>query len=79
MLIQDNNLGKVIGEPSSNKPESYGDCLYFQLPNSKLKIAISFKKWYRIDQTKKDLLIEPDIPCPPQESVSVLYDLISKF
>lgn len=79
MLIQDNNLGKVIGEPSSNKPESYGDCLYFQLPNSKLNIAISFKKWYRIDQTKKDLLIEPDIPCPPQESVSVLYDLISKF
>ena len=78
MLIQDNNLGKVIGEASSNKPECYGDCLYFQLPNSKLHIAISFKKWYRIDQTKKDLLIEPDIPCPPQEAVSVLYDLISK-
>ena len=79
MLIQDNNLGKIIGEPSSNKPESYGDILYFQLPNSKIQLCISFKKWYRIDQTKKDLLIEPDIPCPQQEAVSVLYDLISKF
>jgi len=76
MLIQDNNLGKIIGEPSSNKPESYGDILYFQLPNSKIQLCISFKKWYRIDQTKKDLLIEPDIPCPQQEAVSVLYDLI---
>ena len=76
MLIQDNNLGKIIGEPSSNKPESYGDCLYFQLPNSKLHLSISFKKWYRIDQSKKDLLIEPDIPCDEQKAVSVLYDLI---
>ena len=76
MLIQDNNLGKIIGEPSSNKPESYGDILQFQLPTSKLAISISFKKWYRIDQTKKDLLIEPDIPCPANEAVSVLYDLV---
>lgn len=76
MLIQDNNLGKIIGEPSSNKPESYGDILYFHLPNSKIQLCISFKKWYRIDQTKKDLLIEPNIPCPPQEAVSVLYDLL---
>lgn len=76
MLIQDNNLGKIVGQPSSNKPESYGDILFFQLPNSKLQLCISFKKWYRIDQTKKDLLIEPDIPCPANEAVSVLYDLI---
>jgi ATP-binding cassette subfamily B protein len=76
MVFQDNNLGKIIGEPSSNKPESYGDCLYFQLPTSKLHLSISFKKWYRIDQSKKDLLIEPDIPCDEQKAVSVLYDLI---
>ena len=78
MLIQDNNLGKIIGEPSSNKPESYGDILNFQLPNSKLVISISYKKWCRIDQSKKDLLIEPDFPCDGKESISELYKIIKK-
>lgn len=78
MLIQDNNLGEIIGEPSSNKPESYGDILFFQLPNSKLQLTVSFKKWYRIDQSKKDLLIEPNYPCPQSEAVSVLYEIIQK-
>lgn len=30
MLIGDNDLGLLVGEPSGNLPDSYGDCLYFQ-------------------------------------------------
>ena len=71
MLIKDNNLGKVIGEPSSNKPSSYGDILMNYVPNAKLGITVSFKKWYRIDKTKNDELIEPDIPCDSTEAINV--------
>ncbi len=63
MLIKDNNIGKVIGEPSSNKPSSYGDILQNNTPNSKLELSVSYKKWHRIDQSKSDELIEPDYPC----------------
>lgn len=66
MLIKDNGLGFIVGEASGNQPESYGDCLYFQLPESKLALSVSFKKWYRIDQTKAGQLIEPDFPCEPE-------------
>ena len=70
MLIKDNNLGKVIGEPSSNKPSSYGDILINNVPNSKLGITVSYKKWYRIDKTKNDELIQPDIPCDSSNAAS---------
>ncbi len=60
--VKDGKLGTIVGQPSSNKPSSYGDVLNFQLPNSKLIGAISYKKWIRPDQTKNDEpVLEPDI------------------
>ena len=40
MLIKDNNLGVLVGEASGNLPDSYGDCLYFTLPNSKFTLSV---------------------------------------
>lgn len=76
--IQDNNLGKIIGEPSTNRPECYIDILRFQLPNSKIALSISYKIVHRIDQSKKDLLLEPDYPCPSNDAINVLYEIIKK-
>lgn len=78
MLIEDNGLGSVVGEASGNLPESYGDCLYFQLPESKLALSVSFKKWYRIDRTKARELIEPDYPCNPDEAVEEVKRIIAE-
>lgn len=78
MLIEDNGLGYVVGEASGNQPESYGDCLYFQLPESKLGLSVSFKKWYRIDQTKAGELIEPDYPCDPDRAIEEVKRLIAE-
>ena len=59
--IRDGNLGKIIGEPSSNQPSAYGDILVFTLKNSKLEIVISHKKFIRPDQYKKENVLIPNI------------------
>lgn len=60
--VSDGNLGTIVGRPSSNKPSSYGDIIYFQLGNSKLKGCVSHKKWIRPDITKdKESILNPDI------------------
>lgn len=78
MLIKDNNLGHIIGEPSGNSPDSYGDNLYFQMPNSKLYFTVSHKKWYRVNKEKAGLPIEPDYECASADAVETLYKIISK-
>lgn len=60
--VSDGNIGTIVGRSSSNKPSSYGDVIYFQLENSKLKGSVSHKKWVRPDITKdKESKLEPDI------------------
>lgn len=77
MLIKDNNLGLIIGEASGNSPDSYGDNLYFQMPNSKLYFTLSHKKWYRINKDKSGLPIEPDYECASADAIKTLYKIIS--
>ncbi|MCM1161283.1 MAG: S41 family peptidase [Roseburia sp.] len=69
--VKDNHFGTIIGEPSGNAPDSYGDISYFKLPNSGIVIRPSTKKWYRIDN--KEGLIEPDIACDEWEAVDWFY------
>ena len=76
MLIKDNNIGTIIGEASSNNPNSYGMITRFVLPNSKLYAQISTKKWYRINETTEEKFIEPDIKCESEQAILKLYDKI---
>ena len=76
MLIKDNNLGTLVGEASGNMPNSYGDLLTFQLPNSKLHLYVSHKKWYRIDKSKADEALIPDYEVPQNEALEKVYELI---
>lgn len=76
MLISDNNLGKIVGEPSGNKPRSYGDISVFQLKNSGLVMQVSTKKWHRVDESITDELIEPDIACDSEEALQVLVEYL---
>ena len=69
--VKDNGIGTIIGEPSGNAPDSYGDITVFKLPNSGAVIQMSTKKWYRIDNIKG--LIEPDIPCEEWEALDYFY------
>ncbi|UCC21621.1 MAG: hypothetical protein JSW23_07325 [Planctomycetota bacterium] len=49
VIVKDNKLGTVIGEPTGNQPTSYGDVLSFQMPNTGFRFICSFKKWIRPD------------------------------
>ena len=76
MLIKDNNLGVIVGEASGNLPNSYGDILGFQLPNSKLFLNVSYKKWYRVDKTKAEEPLEPDYAVESSKALEKVYELI---
>lgn len=76
MFVGDNDLGVIVGQASGNLPDSYGDLLYFQTPNAKLLLSVSFKKWYRIDQTKSGEPLTPDYVCPSEEALEKAYELI---
>ena len=74
MYIKDNNIGKVIGETSSNNPNSYGDIIEYLLPNSKIYMQISYKTWHRISTVKDEEFVEPNIRCNSEDAISVLHE-----
>ncbi len=76
MLIADNKLGTIVGEPAGNLPDSYGDTLFFQMPNSKLVLCVSYKRWYRTDQSKSGLPIMPDYEVDSNRALEKVYELI---
>lgn len=76
MYIKDNNIGKVIGEASSNNPNSYGDNTEHLLPNSKIYMQISYKTWHRISTVKDEEFVEPNIKCDSEDAINVLKETI---
>ena len=76
MLIGDNDLGSLVGSASGNLPDGYGDILLFQLPNSKLAMGVSFKRWYRVNQSLSGQPLTPDTVVPPSEALDKVYELI---
>lgn len=78
MLIQDNHLGKIIGEPSANAVNGYGEVAAFHLPNTGLFVQISTKKWYRIDETNTSSYVMPDYPCDSKNAIEKLYEVIGQ-
>ena len=75
VTISDNKLGKVIGEIPGNMPTSYGDKLYFQPPNSKLLCQVSYKKFCRVDRSKEDIPLIPDIETDEKNALDTFLNL----
>ena len=46
-IAYDNGIGTIVGEPMGQKPTSYGDILYFTLPNSGIEGGVSHKIFNR--------------------------------
>ncbi len=61
VIFQDNNLGTIVGEPTGNAPNCYGDLLDFTLPKSKINFTISYKKFLRPNKEIKTNFLEPDV------------------
>ena len=75
-VIQDNGIGKVIGETPGNMPTAYGDKLGFQLPESKLLLGVSYKKFYRVDIDKSEEPLIPDCTVSTDEALEKLVEYI---
>ena len=61
VYVQDGKLGTLIGEPSSNMPNSYGDITYVALENSHLYASVSHKRFLRPSGETESRLVTPDI------------------
>ena len=70
MLLSDNGLATLIGEIPGNMPSSFGDILYFQTPNARLRLSVSYKYFLRADAFKEDLPLIPDIQVPAEEALN---------
>ncbi len=75
--ISDNKLGTLIGEAPANMPNGYGNIASFKLPHSKILMQISTMKFERVDSSKSDELVEPDIACNSEDAMDVLYQSIT--
>ena len=65
VVVQDNGLGKIVGEPTGNAPSSYGDILQFELPCSGIGYTLSFKRWVRPDPSRDPApCLVPDVLVP---------------
>ena len=63
VILRDNGLCQVIGQPPGNRPSAYGDVLLFQMPNSALAFSATYKQFSRPDQTQDDVsALQPDYP-----------------
>ena len=61
VYVRDGKLGTLIGRPSSNMPNHYGDILTFTLEHTRTYCTVSHKQWLRPDQSVKDNSLSPDI------------------
>lgn len=59
--VQDGALGTIIGQPSYNAPSNYGDVLSYTLPESKIKVLISCKRFLRPNSDADPTTLTPDI------------------
>lgn len=65
VILYDNELAEVLGEPTGNAPSSYGDMLSFQLPHTRFLLGVSYKYFTRPDPSKDPQnALYPHIPIP---------------
>lgn len=61
--LKTNTQAILVGEPTGQKPNAFGEVGYFQLPHSKLAVNFSTKFWIRMEgdppTMAPDILIEP--------------------
>ncbi len=65
VVIQDNDLGEIVGEPTGSSPSGYGDLLKFTLPHSEIEFSLSHKRFIRpAPERDPASTVMPDHPVP---------------
>jgi len=70
-------LGQINGEETGGWVVSYGDLVPTELPNTKLKLSVSTKKFYTIGTTDKDLHgVKPDNEIKAESALEITLNKI---
>lgn len=67
VFVQDGKLGTIIGRPSANAPNSYGDIIWLQIGDGLLSGTVSFKQFLRPDVNAAGDELVPDIVTAVEE------------
>ena len=59
-MMRDFNLGQIIGTATGGFPNSFGDCYFFNLPNTNMHISVSQKLFVRPSGNENDNDLTPD-------------------
>ena len=75
VFVRDGKLGALVGEPSSNMPNCYGDVIYTTLENSQIQANTSHRRFFRPDSDNNERMLVPDIETTSAEA----YDAAVEF
>lgn len=78
VFVRDGGLGTIIGEPSSNMPNAYGDILYFVLPNSHIYGSVSHKQFIRPDENNNERVLMPEIQTTSEEAYDAAVEYLKE-
>ena len=78
VFVRDGGLGTIIGEPSANRPNCYGDIIYFALDNSHLWGTISHKQFIRPDETNTENMLIPDVETSSGDAMDAAITFLNK-
>lgn len=79
-FVQDGKLGTVIGRPSANAPDSYGDIVAFKLQNTRLRCTFSSRKFERPAQDADKSEVRPDILTGlGEDALEIALEYLSKY
>lgn len=60
-IIKDLSIGKIVGQETGGLASCYGDVFSLTLPNSKLKLGVSFKYFLRCGDFNDTKGVIPDV------------------
>lgn len=77
VVLSDNHLARIVGEPPGSAPTGAGDVVIFELPHTGLFMQVSFKEFQRPDATRPRFVLEVDIPADPTGTVQEMISGLS--
>ena len=74
--VQDGGFGNIIGSPSRNSPNAFGNMVWLTLPYSELMIRVSYSHFMRPDASADPNVLWPDIIVDPADALYVAIEYL---
>lgn len=72
--LQGNGVARIVGESPGNTPTCYTNIAHYVLPNSRLSLDVSTGEFVRVDETREENIVKPDMPCEAGSAYSTLKE-----